>query len=119
MKKVISIIMAMLFIVSAFALPSSAKGDYTIVSPYEDVIWSGKNAWGAYKGNLHTHSTVSDAEMDYNEMIIEHHNQGFDFLAMTDHGVTGKVWNEEPTHIPLYRYQYIIGNKTTKITDEE
>ncbi len=119
MKKLISIIMAMLFIVSAFALPSSAKGDYTIVSPYEDVIWSGKNAWGAYKGNLHTHSTVSDAEMDYNEMIIEHYNQGFDFLAMTDHGVTGKVWNEEPTHIPLYLYQYIIGNKTTKLTDEE
>ncbi|MBQ7596290.1 MAG: hypothetical protein IJU45_06470 [Clostridia bacterium] len=119
MKKVLSILLACMFLMSAVAIPSYAKSDYTIVSPYEDVVWSGEGAWGAYKGNLHTHSTVSDAEVDYNEMIIEHYNQGFDFLAMTDHGVTGKAWNEEPTHLPLYLYQYIVGNKTTKLTDEE
>ena len=118
-KKLISILLVCLFLMSAVAIPSYAKGDYKIVSPYEDVVWSGDGAWGAYKGNLHTHSTVSDAEVDYNEMIIEHYNQGFDFLAMTDHGVTGKAWNEEPTHLPLYLYQYIAGRKTTKLTDEE
>lgn len=103
----------------AMMIPSFAKSDYTIVSPYEDVIWSGDNAWGAYKGSLHTHSTVSDAEVDYNDMIFEHYRQGYDFLAMTEHGVTGKAWNEEPVHLPLYLYQYITGHKTTKLTDEE
>ena len=38
---------------------------------------------------------------------------------MTDHGVTGKAWNEEPTHLPLYLYQYIAGRKTTRLTQEE
>lgn len=38
---------------------------------------------------------------------------------MTDHGVTGKAWNEEPTHLPLYFYQYPAGRKTTRLTDEE
>ncbi len=70
--------------------PSQKSGEYTIVSPYKDVVWSGDGAWGAYKGNLHTHSFVSDAEVDYRDMIIEYYDQGFDFLAMTDHGVTGK-----------------------------
>lgn len=119
MKKAISILLSALLILSVMAVPAFAAGDYVINSPYEDVVWSGDGAWGAYKGNLHTHSTVSDADWDYNEMILEHYKQGFDFLAMTDHGVTGKAWNEEPTHLPLYLYQYIAGNKTTKLTDEE
>lgn len=119
MKKAISLLLSVLLIFSVMAVPAFAAGDYVIESPYEDVVWSGDGAWGAYKGNLHTHSTVSDADWDYNEMIIEHYKQGFDFLAMTDHGVTGKAWNEEPTHLPLYLYQYIAGNKTTKLTDEE
>lgn len=119
MKKAICVLLSALLIFSVMAIPSFAAGDYVIESPYEDVIWDGENAWQAYKGNLHTHSTVSDADWDYNEMIIEHYKQGYDFLAMTDHGVTGKAWNEEPTHLPLYLYQYIAGNKTTKLTDEE
>ncbi len=119
MKKIISVFFAALIMLSALAVPSFAVKDYEIISPYENVIWEGENAWKAYKGNLHTHSTVSDADMDFNEMIINHYNLGYDFLAMTDHGVTGKAWNEEPTHLPLYLYQYIAGNKTTKLTDEE
>ncbi len=120
MKKVLCVLFSALMLLSAVSVPVFAdSGDYVIDSPYKDVVWSGDNAWGAYKGNLHTHSTVSDAEMDYNEMIIEHYKQGFDFLAMTDHGVTGKAWNEEPTHLPLYLYQYIAGRKTTRLTDEE
>ena len=99
--------------------PSQKSGDYTIVSPYKDVVWSGDGAWGAYKGNLHTHSFVSDAEVDYRDMIIEYYDQGFDFLAMTDHGVTGKAWNEKPTEIPLYLYQRIIGHIVHYFTDEE
>ena len=119
MKKILSLLLSALLLCAVLPVPAFADETYRIVSPYEDVVWDGENAWGAYKGNLHTHSTVSDAEMDYNEMILEHYRQGFDFLAMTDHGVTGKAWNEEPTHLPLYLYQYLAGRKTTRLTQEE
>lgn len=121
MKKAISIILAVIMMLGCITVIAGAAEtkDYTIVSPYEDVIWSGDGAWGAYKGNLHTHSYVSDGDDDYRDMILEYYNQGFDFLAMTEHGVTGKDWDEEPTHLPLYLYQYIIGNKPTSLTSEE
>lgn len=119
MKKILSVLLAIIIMLPIFSVMPSAKSDYVIKSPYEDVVWSGDGAWGAYKGNLHTHSTISDADMDYNEMIIEHYKQGFDFLAMTDHAITGREWNQKQHHIPLYLYQYIIGNKTTILTDDE
>ena len=102
-----------------WSVAAHASHDYQIVSPYEQVVWKGEGAWNAYKGNLHTHSTFSDAEMDLNEMILEHYKQGFDFLAMTDHGVTGTPWNKAPARLPLYWYQYLIGKKMTPLTDEE
>ncbi len=108
---------AMLFSVCAFG--EGANPDYTILSPYADVVWSGDNAWGAYKGNLHTHSFVSDGNVDYRDMILEYYNQGFDFLAMTDHMVTGKEWNRRPTKVPLYLYQDITGNSYHWFSDEE
>lgn len=120
-KKVLSVIMAVVMITGVFQLSvlAAEKKDYTIKNPYEEVIWEGDGAWGAYKGCLHTHSTASDAEVDFRDMILEYYNQGFDFLAMTDHAVTGKAWNKKPTTLPLYLYQYIIGNKVTYFTDEE
>ncbi len=121
--KLISLAMVLTVLFSvcagAAATAETAEKDYKIVSPYQDVVWSGDNAWGAYKGNLHTHSFVSDAQVDYRDMILEYYKQGFDFLAMTDHGVTGKPWNEKPTEIPLYIYQRIIGNTVHYFTDEE
>ena len=120
-KRSLCLILSVVLLCSALVFTSSAaaSGSFTIESPYKDVKWDGDDAWGAYKGTLHSHSTVSDAEMDLNETVFEHYRRGFDFLALTDHGVTGKAWNEEPTHLPLYLYQYIIGNKTTKLTDAE
>ena len=119
-RKSLSVILALsiLFSICAFSA-SAAQTSYTIVNPYEDVVWSGDNAWGAYKGNLHTHSFVSDAQVDYRDMILGYYEHGFDFLAMTDHGVTGKAWNERPTEIPLYLYQRVIGNTVHYFTDEE
>ncbi len=119
MKKILSILLAIVFALSMAILPASAKSTYVIDSPYKDVVWSGEGAWKSYKGNLHTHSYVSDAEVDYKDMIEEYYNQGYEFLAMTDHGVTGKEWNEKPTQLPLYLYQKIIGNFTTWLTDDE
>ena len=119
MKKILCMLLCAALMCGSLVIAASAASDYTIVSPYADVVWDGDNAWGAYKGNLHTHSTFSDAEMDLNEMILEHYNQGFDFLAMTDHGVTGTPWNVAPARLPLYWYQYLLGYKQTPLTDEE
>ena len=117
-SSVIALVLAFVLLMPVLACAAS-DSDYSIVNPYSEVIWSGDNAWGAYKGNLHTHSFVSDAEVDYRDMILEYYNQGYDFLAMTDHGVTGKPWNEKPTALPLYFYQTIIGNKFFRTNEEK
>ncbi len=122
LKKVIAMALTLSIILPAGTAASAAAGaanTYKIVNPYKDVVWTGENAWGAYKGNLHTHSFVSDAQVDYRDMILEYYKQGFDFLAMTDHGVTGKAWNERPTELPLYLYQRVIGNTVHYFTDDE
>jgi len=49
-----------------------------IVSPYSE----GRN-W--LKGNLHTHTTVSDGKASPDEVIAMYRDDGYDFLALTDH----------------------------------
>lgn len=119
MKKALSFVLAAIMIFSCVAISASAEADYTIENPYQQVIWSGEDAWDAYKGNLHTHSFVSDADTDFKDMVMEYYKQDFDFLAMTEHAITGKAWNEKPTELPLYLYQKIIGNKIHYLSDEE
>ncbi len=119
-KKAFSVILAVLFILPATILcASAAEVDYVINSPYENVIWEGDDAWGAYKGTLHTHTTYSDANVDLATMIKEYYAQDYDFVANADHGVTGVEWNRAPKMPLLYLYQPIIGNKYTTLTDEE
>lgn len=120
-KRLFSIVLAVLFILPAGILCVNAAEttDYTIVSPYEEVIWEGNDAWGAYKGTLHTHTTYSDANVDLATMIKEYYAQDYDFVANADHGVTGVEWNRAPKMPLLYLYQPIIGNKYTTLTDEE
>ncbi len=98
---------------------SAENSNYTIVSPYKDVVWEGDNAWGAYKGTLHSHTTYSDADLDLASMVKEYYNQGYDFLANADHGVTGVEWNKEPAKVVLYTYQKLLGNEVKVLTDEE
>ncbi|MBE6771195.1 MAG: hypothetical protein E7547_03505 [Ruminococcaceae bacterium] len=121
-KKVLSIALTALLIMQLGALcfgASAANADYKIVSPYEDVIWSGNNAWGAYKGTLHTHTTYSDADDTLPVMIKEYYNQDYDFVANADHGITGVEWNKEPDTQLLYTYQLLIDNPYEHLTDEE
>jgi hypothetical protein len=98
---------------------STATGSYTIVSPYEDVVWTGDNAWGAYRGNLHSHTTYSDADIDLATMVKHYYELGYDFLANSDHAVTGVEWNKTPAILPLYTYQFLLGNKMAHLTDDE
>ncbi len=119
-KKIFSIIMCVALVMqfgSVFAAAESA--DYTIVSPYADVVWSGENAWGAYKGSLHSHTTYSDADDTLTVMVKESYRQGYDFLAISDHGITGVDWDEAPYFHPLYIYQFLIDNPFEHLTTEE
>ncbi len=40
-----------------------------------------------YKGNLHTHTTVSDGKRTPDEVIRLYRENGYDFLALTDHWI--------------------------------
>ena len=64
LKKIVSITLTLVMLLSVSAMALASGDTYTIVSPYADVIWEGDNAWGAYKGSLHSHSTYSDADVD-------------------------------------------------------
>ena len=120
-RKILAVIISALMLMQIGILSVSAAdtADYTINSPYENVIWEGDEAWGAYKGTLHSHSTFSDANYDLATMVKEYYAQDYDFLANADHGVTGVEWNRRPEYPFLYNYQFIIGNKQTVLTDEE
>ncbi len=50
-------------------------------NPYESAI----GEWR--KGNLHTHTTCSDGSLNYQEVVKLFQDNGFDFLAITDHSV--------------------------------
>jgi len=54
-----------------------------------------KNNKRWYKGNLHTHTTLSDGEKTPEEVVALYRAKGYDFLALTDHWVTGDGWAED------------------------
>ena len=56
------------------------------------VEWAEKGRW--FKGNTHTHSLWSDGN-DLPEMIVDwYKNEGYDFLALSDHNTLsrGQRW---------------------------
>ena len=88
---------------------------FKIINPYAGVDW---DSWHHYKTNLHTHSTASDAQIDFSDMIKAYYDAGFDILAMTDHGVVNHGWNQKPRRIPVLSVSSII-KKPTWLSDEE
>ena len=63
----------------------------------EEVETARPSKW--WKGNLHAHSFWSDGN-DFPEMIAKwYHDQGYNFLALTDHNVlsAGERWIDEAT----------------------
>lgn len=120
-RKLLCIVLSVVLCLQ-LGIMGSAQGeaaDYTIVNPYAAVEWSGDDAWGAYKGSLHSHTTYSDADYSLEAMVKESYARGYDFLAISDHGVTGVEWDEEPYRHPLYFYQPILGNEFKHLTTEE
>lgn len=54
-----------------------------------------KNRGKWYKGNLHTHTTVSDGRRSPEECIGLYRKAGYDFLALTDHRKFGKGFKQD------------------------
>lgn len=63
--------------------------EYKINNPYETVDFDN---WGQYKADLHCHTTASDGDNTLSEMVEEHYAQGYDALAVTDHGIVSHNW---------------------------
>lgn len=92
---------------------------YKIQNPYESVMELLDNWDNHYKTNLHTHSTYSDANDTMTDMIKGFYDNDFDILAFAEHGILGKYWNEEPTHIPFFNFQYLWHGKRSYLTEEQ
>ncbi len=89
-KKLIALTLASIMTFSCSIVAFASDGiDYTINNPYATVDFAN---WGQYKADLHCHTTASDGDEDMNVMIEEHYSQGYDILALTDHGITSKGW---------------------------
>jgi histidinol phosphatase-like PHP family hydrolase len=107
-----------------FGVSASAVQDitgaksYKITNPYETVNW---NTWNHYKANLHTHSAVSDGLNSMPRVVEEYYKQGYDILAMTDHGSVNRGWNVLPQPVPILGYPSIINwpRKMTQARYEE
>lgn len=98
---------AALVLVLALGLgvPAFAAGGYAITNPYEDVDWN----VGPFKANLHAHTTFSDGGMDLADVVEEYYAQGYDTLALTDHGVVEASWDQRPLLTPPLDIQNWFG----------
>ena len=112
------VVATMLFSIAGVSTFASSV-DYKITNPYESVMAYIGNEDNHYKTNLHTHSTYSDANVDLASMVKEHYNQDFHVLAFADHGVIGVEWDQTPTLLPLYYYNYVIMKDQVHLTTEE
>ncbi len=92
---------------------------YKITNPYESVTTLLGTEENHYKTNLHTHSTYSDANDTMTDMIKGFYDNDFDILAFAEHGILGKYWNEKPTHIPFFNFQYLWHGKRSYLTEEQ
>ncbi len=62
-----------------------------------------------YKGNLHTHTTVSDGRLTPQEAIAAYAQGGYDFLALTDHNAVVDYDGLDPQGLTLISGSEING----------
>ncbi|MCL2512302.1 MAG: PHP domain-containing protein [Oscillospiraceae bacterium] len=109
-KKLTAIILSALML-SAFIVPginaSAASGRtfLEIKNPYETVDFG---TWNRYKTELHAHTLYSDGSTTISDSVEEYYAQGYDILAITDHGVINRGWNVKPQLVPILGYQSYI-----------
>jgi len=83
--------MAAFLLLACFGPGASAAAGFAITNPYAGVDW-GTDV--PCRGNLHTHSTLSDGGTNFSEMVERHYELDYDFLAMTDHGTVDRGWTD-------------------------
>ncbi len=67
MKKTICVFLSFL-LAALCALPVCAAEDLTITNPYAAVDW---DTWGAYKAQLHCHTTASDGYLTIRTFLLK------------------------------------------------
>ena len=92
---------------------------FKIISPYNNINELINSPENHYKTNLHTHSTYSDANFTMTDMIEGFYDNDFDILAFAEHGILGKEWDQEPSIIPLFRFQLLWHGKRAHPTTEQ
>lgn len=115
-KKLVSILLVV-SLMASLVLPTSVSAadvSYDIGNPYETVDWMN---WKQYKAQLHTHTLYSDGTIDVKDVVEEYYAQGYDILAVTDHGVVNKGWNRVPEVLDLIGYNQYI-NKFEPMSQE-
>jgi len=77
---------------TSFAQESEPESSlFTILNPYEDVVWG---TWGSYRAALHSHTHYSDGSNSRWDTVQRHYNLDFDILAITDHDYVTVAWDE-------------------------
>lgn len=69
------------------------------VDPYRDVDWG--TVWHQ-KGNLHTHTAVSDGQLAPQRAVDEYRQRGYGVLALTDHNRVTYPWTAFDSFSPVY-----------------
>lgn len=65
------------------------------------------------KGNLHTHTTLSDGQQSPQERVAAYEARGYDFLALTDHDKLADLWPLAPQRLVLLRgIELVCANPT-------
>lgn len=118
-NKIISLVLATIMAFGGCIVASAQEDvDYTINNPYSTVNF---DSWEQYKADLHCHTTASDGDNTLSEMVEEHYAQGYDALAITDHGIVSRNWTTVNSR-NYYKFVSLISNKKpltiTPLTEE-
>ncbi|MCL2300329.1 MAG: PHP domain-containing protein [Firmicutes bacterium] len=92
LRRTLAAFLAACLLLAGIGLGASAAGTgFTVKNPYAGVDWGTDKPW---RGNLHTHTTLSDGNNSLADMVERHYELGYDFLAITDHGTVDRSWTE-------------------------
>ncbi|MFN0192891.1 MAG: phosphotransferase, partial [Aestuariivirga sp.] len=65
-----------------------------------------------WRGNLHTHSNLSDGALALDDVVTRYKNAGYDFVMMSEHFIDHFDW-------PIADTRHLRGNQFTTIIGAE
>ncbi|NLO46344.1 MAG: hypothetical protein GX107_07625 [Clostridiales bacterium] len=104
---------------TSFAAYNNITGDvignknYTITNPYANVNW---DTWTKYKACTHSHTHVSDGNVDIDQMVEKYYSLGYDCLALTDHGTVNYGWTISKGRHTIFGYQFFVHGNPSPLT---